>query len=163
MSELNFINKILFQKNNKSVLSKKIEKINEKDNISDDSPAVQSVNNIIKTGIINGASDIHIEPFKDSIIVRYRIDGLLSEFMKLSLNEHEAITIRIKIMADMDIAEKRVPQDGKFEFNLDQKYYDSRVSTVPTIYGEKIVIRILSKSEKILSLDSLGFDENSIN
>lgn len=164
MAELNFFNKILVQKNyNKFILgNKKDVNIYNEYNIND-SPNVKAVNNIITEGILKGASDIHIEPFKDTVLVRYRIDGLLNEVTNIPVSKYEAIIIRLKIMANMDIAEKRIPQDGKFELNINDKYYDFRVSIIPTINGEKIVIRILCKNEKILSLDSLGFDNNNIN
>lgn len=135
------------------------------DNKFQNSPVVKAINYIIDKAIDEGASDMHIEPFQDSVTIRMRIDGIIGEYIKIPLNIYPLLCVRIKIMADMDIAEKRMPQDGKIKYVKQKLNYDLRVSTLPTIYGEKIVIRILYKDEGIKHLSNLGFlkeDENKI-
>ncbi|WP_333860397.1 GspE/PulE family protein [Clostridium sp.] len=135
------------------------------DNKFQNSPVVKAINYIIDKAIDEGASDLHIEPFQDSVTIRMRIDGIIGEYIKIPLNIYPLLCVRIKIMADMDIAEKRMPQDGKIKYVKQKLNYDLRVSTLPTIYGEKIVIRILYKDEGIKHLSNLGFlkeDENKI-
>jgi type IV pilus assembly protein PilB len=123
----------------------------------DRAPAVQLVNQLLSKAIRAKASDVHIEPQESYVAVRYRIDGLLREVMRLPLGVLNSLVSRIKIMAGMDIAEKRLPQDGRFQITLERRSIDFRVSTMPTVYGEKIVLRILDKANMFLSLDSLGF------
>jgi type IV pilus assembly protein PilB len=136
-------------------------------NISDISvesaPIVKLVNSIINQAIEANASDIHIEPVEDVVLVRFRIDGLLNLIMKIPNKFYQPINTRLKIMCRMDITEKRLPQDGSTDFISNNKSYDLRVSTLPIVYGEKIVIRILYKDEGIIPLNSLGFDDVSIN
>ncbi len=120
-------------------------------------PVVQLVNMIIERAVRERASDIHIEPFKNCVRIRYRIDGDLKEVMKPSKHTHSSIVTRIKIMTSMDIAENRNPQDGRVELFINEKPIDMRVSILPTIYGEKIVIRLLDKSNIITDIISLGF------
>jgi type IV pilus assembly protein PilB len=122
-------------------------------------PIVRLVNSIILQAIQQKASDIHIEPGEGVLRIRYRIDGDLREVMKPAKQTHGAIVARIKIMASMDIAERRVPQDGRIEFKLDKQEYDLRISSTPTIYGEKIVIRILDRSNFLKDKSDLGFSE----
>ncbi|MFZ7120648.1 MAG: GspE/PulE family protein [Eubacteriaceae bacterium] len=126
------------------------------DNISN-APVVRLVNNIIETGVRKKASDIHIEPFEDKIRVRMRIDGILLETMKLDIRTHNAIVSRIKILSDLNIAERRLPQDGAIVLKVDNREIDFRISILPTIYGEKVVIRILDQSQFNLNIDQLGF------
>ena len=129
---------------------------------SEDSPVVKLVNLLIYQAVRDGASDIHIEPFEKKIRVRYRQDGALHETLSPPRNMQSSIVSRIKIMADLDIAEKRKPQDGKFQLRLDGRNIDFRVSILPTIHGEKVVMRILDSSNLALSLDSLGFESKAL-
>lgn len=119
---------------------------------------VAEVNRIISNAVINRASDIHIEPLEKSVKLRYRIDGLLEERMILHKRMHLPILTRIKIISGMDIAERRIPQDGRVRLKVQGKLVDMRVSTYPTMHGEKVVIRLLTQ-ESILSLEDLGFSE----
>jgi type II secretory ATPase GspE/PulE/Tfp pilus assembly ATPase PilB-like protein len=112
---------------------------------------------IITQAVRERATDIHIEPRKTEIAVRYRVDGLLHNARLVPKHLHPAITSRLKIISGMNIAERRVPQDGRIPLNVDGKEIDLRVSTLPTIFGEKIVMRILDKSSTLLSLSQLGF------
>nr|WP_236884046.1 ATPase, T2SS/T4P/T4SS family [Clostridium botulinum] len=119
-------------------------------------PIIKLTDSIIEEAVWRKASDIHIEPFKDFALIRFRIDGILIEFKKISKKIYTSICTRIKIMSYMNIAEKNIPQDGKIQNNY-RENNDFRVSTLPTVYGEKLVIRILYKNEKIADLKSLGF------
>ncbi|MBO0554432.1 type II/IV secretion system protein [Clostridium botulinum] len=119
-------------------------------------PIIKLTDSIIEEAVWRKASDIHIEPFKDFALIRFRIDGILIEFKKISKKIYMSICTRIKLMSYMNIAEKNIPQDGKIQNNY-RENNDFRVSTLPTVYGEKLVIRILYKNEKISDLNSLGF------
>lgn len=123
------------------------------------SPVIKLTNTILEQGINYKASDIHIEPLEDIVRVRYRLDGYLLDDFTLPKEIYSSICSRIKLQANMDIAEKRLPQDGKIAFKYQGEIKDLRVSTLPIIYGEKIVIRILYKSNKLISLKALGFDD----
>lgn len=125
-------------------------------------PVVKLVNSIVGQAIKMNASDIHIEPFESSVRVRYRIDGDLQEIMKFSIKSHMAIVTRVKIMGKMDIAERRVPQDGRVETELEGKEVDMRISTLPTVYGEKIVIRLLDRNGFSFSKEDLGFEDREL-
>ncbi|WP_084667137.1 GspE/PulE family protein [Thermanaeromonas toyohensis] len=120
-------------------------------------PAVQLVNKLIAQAVRSRASDIHIEPQEGYVRVRFRIDGLLREVLRLPLGVLSSLISRIKIMGGMDIAEKRLPQDGRFQVTLEKRSIDLRVSSMPTVYGEKVVLRILDKATMLLPLDALGF------
>lgn len=120
-------------------------------------PVVKLVNSIISQAIKSRSSDIHFEPFQDEIRVRFRIDGDLQEIMKLPKKSLSAIVTRIKIMGKMDIAEKRLPQDGRVESIFDDREVDMRISTLPTAYGEKVVVRLLDRSNFLYSKKELGF------
>lgn len=142
-----------------------VENINELDdetlNEINNAPVVRLINTIIGQAVKTRASDIHIEPFENNLRVRYRIDGELQEIMTPAKTAHSAIVTRIKIMGKMDIAEKRVPQDGRVETVIDGKDIDLRISVLPTVYGEKIVIRLLDRSNFLATKKQLGFtDEN---
>ncbi len=127
--------------------------------ISDeDSPVVKLVNKLILDACNTGASDIHIEPFEKKVIVRYRKDGAMYEAMTLPKRMQNNITSRIKIMSKLDIAEKRKPQDGKFQMKIAHKAIDFRVSILPVVWGEKTVFRILDSSNLALDIKSLGFE-----
>jgi type IV pilus assembly protein PilB len=122
------------------------------------SPIVKLVNKIILDACNSGASDIHIEPFEKRVLVRYRKDGAMSEAMTLPKRMQNNITSRIKIMSKLDIAEKRKPQDGKFQMKIGNKAVDFRVSILPVVWGEKTVFRILDSSNLALDIKSLGFE-----
>ncbi len=131
--------------------------------ISDeDSPIVKLVNKMILDACNTGASDIHIEPFEKKVIVRYRKDGCLAEAMILPKRMQNNITSRIKIMSKLDIAEKRRPQDGKFQMKIGNKAIDFRVSILPVVWGEKTVFRVLDSSNLALDIKSLGFEPRSM-
>ncbi|MDF2592891.1 MAG: type secretion system protein GspE [Clostridia bacterium] len=119
-------------------------------------PVVKLVNSIISQAVKMRASDIHIEPFESILRVRYRIDGELQEIVSPSKAAHSALVTRIKIMGKMDIAEKRVPQDGRIETDIDGREIDMRISSLPTVYGEKIVIRLLDRSNFLTNKSNLG-------
>ena len=107
------------------------------------------------------ASDIHIEPFEDTLRVRYRIDGILYDQEAPPRRLQAAVTSRVKLMADMNIAERRLPQDGRIRVTLARPRVDIRVSTVPTVHGESIVMRLLDRSTVFLPLEKLGFSRAS--
>ncbi|MEI6631721.1 MAG: ATPase, T2SS/T4P/T4SS family [bacterium] len=125
---------------------------------AEEAPVVKLVDLIIRQAIEEHASDIHIEPYKDRISLRYRIDGKLYEIPPPAKHLHLPIISRIKILSKLDIAEKRLPQDGAFMVRMEDRPIDLRVSTIPTIYGEKIVLRILDRSAVVLDIGQLGFD-----
>lgn len=120
-------------------------------------PAVRLVNLIFNQAVRAGASDIHIEPQEKSTRVRLRIDGVLHDSMQPPKRLHASLVSRIKVMANMDIAERRVPQDGRVSLKIEEKAVDVRVATLPTAYGEKVTMRLLNRSGKLLSLEELGF------
>ena len=124
--------------------------------LSGEAPVVRLSNLIISRGITDKASDIHIEPAKDCLRIRYRVDGILQDGMTLPKKAQASITSRIKIMADMDISEKRAPQDGRISATVEGRPYDFRVSTLPAVFGEKIVMRVLDKSNISVGLNKLG-------
>ena len=124
--------------------------------LSGEAPIVRLANMIITRGITDKASDIHVEPAKDCLRIRYRVDGILIDGMQLPKKTQASITSRFKIMADMDIAEKRAPQDGRISATIEGKPYDFRVSTLPAVFGEKIVMRVLDKSNISVGLNKLG-------
>ena len=129
---------------------------------AEEAPVVKLTDLIIRQAIEERASDIHIEPFKDKISLRYRIDGKLYEIPPPAKHLHLPIISRIKILSKLDIAEKRLPQDGAFFVKLEDRIIDLRISTIPTIYGEKVVLRILDRSNVILDLNQLGFDTKQL-
>ncbi len=129
---------------------------------TDQAPVVKLVNLIIIHGIRGKASDIHIEPMEKYVRVRYRYDGVLQESIRPPKKMQNLIASRIKIMAGLDIAEKRKPQDGKFQLRIEGRQIDFRISTLPTIFGEKVVMRILDSSNLTLKLDALGFEEKAL-
>ncbi len=127
-----------------------------------DAPIVKLVNSLIADAVRKGASDIHIEPYEKTMRVRFRIDGALQEMMAPPYKFKAAITSRLKIMADLDIAERRVPQDGRIKIKVVNRTIDLRVSSLPTIFGEKIVMRILDKTNLNVDLEKLGFEPNAM-
>lgn len=124
-----------------------------------DAPVIKLCDSILKDAINRGASDIHIEPFAKTVFIRFRIDGKLQKIDELSTQLYPAMLARYKIMSELNIAERRIPQDGKISLDVEGASYDFRVSTVPTIHGEKIVIRIYSKSFSSNDISSLGFSD----
>lgn len=126
-------------------------------------PVVRLVDSIIRQGVKAMASDIHIEPFEDCVRVRFRVDGELQEIMTPQKSTHSAIVTRIKIMGNMNIAEHRVPQDGRVEINVDGREIDLRLSALPTVFGEKIVIRLLDRSGFLIERSSLGLSKENSN
>lgn len=125
--------------------------------ISEDSPIAQTINLLLEFAIRSHASDVHIEPREDYVQVRYRVDGILKEVNRLPRNVLGSLVSRIKILANLKIDEKRVPQDGRFKIIVSGRQYALRVSTLPIIDGEKIVMRILDESNQAVSLDELGY------
>ncbi len=128
----------------------------------DDSPVVKFVNAMIYQAAKERASDIHVEAYERRVVVKFRADGALHEVFSPPKKMHNAIISRIKIMSALDIAERRKPQDGKFQMRIDGRQIDFRVSILPTIHGEKAVMRLLDGSNLQLSLDSLGFEEKAL-
>ena len=124
-----------------------------------DKPLVKLVDSIISEAIRKGASDIHIETYEKKIRVRYRIDGSLLEMSPLPFKYRAAIVSRVKIMADLDISERRLPQDGRIKIKIGDRAVDLRVSVLPTIFGEKVVMRILDPKSLMVDLTNLGFPE----
>ena len=124
----------------------------------DDAPVVKLINGIMTDAVMRGASDIHIEPYEKEIRVRYRIDGALHEIMKPPMKMKAALTSRVKILASLNIAERRVPQDGRIKLKMKNKVVDFRVSTLPVIFGEKIVMRILDQGNLTLDLEKFGME-----
>ena len=126
----------------------------------DDTPVVKFCNKVLVDAIRKGASDIHFEPYETEYRVRLRIDGILKTVKRVPVKLHQRIAARIKVMAQLDIAEKRVPQDGRIKLNLSKtKQIDFRVSTLPTLFGEKVVMRILDGSAAKLGIDKLGYEQ----
>jgi type IV pilus assembly protein PilB len=140
----------------------KDEGVNLSDITAEEAPVVKLVNSLLADAIKKGASDIHIEPFERQLRVRFRIDGMLYEMMSPPLRMKSAIISRLKILAELDIAERRVPQDGRIRLRMFNKNIDLRVSSLPTVFGEKIVMRILDKSNLNIDLTKLGFDANAL-
>jgi type IV pilus assembly protein PilB len=141
-----------------------VEEKEEKETLKEiDAPIVKLTNGILMNAIKSKASDIHIEPAEDVVRVRYRIDGILHPVLKLPVKIKNAVTSRLKILANLDISERRLPQDGRIKLKFENREIDFRVSTLPTLFGEKIVMRLLDKSNLQLDLTKLGFDEKPLN
>ena len=129
----------------------------------EEAPVVKLVNLTLTDAIKKGASDIHIEPYEKAFRVRYRIDGILQEVMKPPMKLKNAIVSRVKIMSNLDIAERRLPQDGRIKLKMSKnKEMDYRVSVLPTLFGEKVVLRLLDKSNLQLDMTKLGFEEKAL-
>jgi len=127
----------------------------------EEAPIVKLVNLLITQAVNERASDIHVEPHERDVRIRYRIDGVLHEVMRSPKSIQSGVISRLKIMADINIAERRIPQDGRVGLVVGGKAIDLRVATLPTVYGEKVVIRILDKSSVLLNLQDLGFSEHN--
>ena len=127
-----------------------------------EAPVIKFVNLMFSKAAKNRASDIHIEPYQQELAIRFRVDGLLYPMFSPPKRLHPAITSRIKVMAGLNIAEKRVPQDGRIEIRVGDKNIDIRISTLPTVYGERIVLRLLDKSSRMFELHELGMPEDRL-
>lgn len=130
---------------------------------ADETPVIKLVNMMITQAVKDGASDIHVEPDEKATRIRYRVDGILHEVMNPPKHLQSGISSRIKILASLDISEKRVPQDGRLNMNVGEKSLDIRVSTLPTIFGEKVVMRLLDKGAILPSLEEIGFSTAALN
>ena len=142
-------------------LSDDEEDVNHLRDLASEAPVIRLVNLLINRAVEQRSSDIHIEPFENELKVRYRIDGVLHDVETPARRLQAAIVSRIKIMAKLNIAERRLPQDGRIKLRLMGKEVDLRVSTLPTLYGESVVLRILDRSSIVVNLDSLGFPEDT--
>ena len=131
---------------------------------ADDPPVVKVVNYVLSRAAADGASDIHVEAYEDRTRVRYRIDGLLFDLLEVPRSLHLAVVSRLKIISRLDIAERRLPQDGSFASHIHDREIDFRVSTLPTIYGEKVVLRLLEKEAVVqhYTLENLGFEPEQL-
>lgn len=129
---------------------------------TDEAPIIKLVNSVIAQSVDDSASDIHFEPQAKELMIRFRVDGVLHEIMSIPRRMQAGVTSRLKIMAELDIAERRVPQDGRIGLMVGGKPIDMRVATLPTVYGEKVVMRLLDKSNVMLDLEDLGFSEKAL-
>lgn len=129
---------------------------------SDEAPIIRFVNSLITQGYKERASDIHIEPFESKLMIRYRIDGILYNVLNPPLKAHAGIVSRIKIMSQLNIAEKRLPQDGRLRVRIAGQDIDVRVSTLPTAFGERLVLRLLDKASSVLTLEEVGLKETQL-
>src|SRR5665648_524227 len=129
---------------------------------TDEAPIIKLVNSVIAQSVDDSASAIHFEPQAKELMIRFRIDGVLHEIMSIPRRMQAGVTSRLKIMAELDIAERRVPQDGRIGLMVGGKPIDMRVATLPTVYGEKVVMRLLDKSNVMLDLEDLGFSEKAL-
>ncbi|MCH8156525.1 MAG: type II secretion system ATPase GspE [Nitrospinae bacterium] len=158
-----------------SVMGRMVESIGEEENgaaeaedaehirdMASEAPVIKLVNHIISKAVDMGASDIHVEPFAEDLILRYRIDGILHEFEAPPKRLNSPLCTRIKIMAKLDISERRLPQDGRIRLKVHGKDVDMRVSTLPTLYGESVVIRILDRGNLSVNLEDMGFPKKEL-
>jgi type IV pilus assembly protein PilB len=130
--------------------------------MGEEAPVIRIVNNFISQAIVEDASDIHVEPMENSLRIRYRVDGILHEKQSLPKSIQPGVVTRLKIISNMDIAERRVPQDGRLSLKFEGRPIDFRVSSIPSIFGEKVVLRILDRTASIKPLDQLGFSEYNL-
>lgn len=138
------------------------EMLKEKGKFVEETPVTKMVAVILKHAVSGKASDVHIEPLRDKLRVRFRVDGVLYTSLFLPIGVHDAIVSRIKILTDMKLDEKRKPQDGRFEATIENREIDFRVSTLPTFFGEKVVMRVLDKKGGVKSLGDIGLSENNL-
>jgi len=143
-------------------LSREIEEVGDLLESEDDAPVIRLVNTLISQALKDRASDIHIEPFESEVTVRFRVDGVLHAIVHPPKGVQAAITSRIKVMADLDIAEKRHPQDGRFRVKIAGREVDVRVSVLPTAHGERVVMRLLDRGARMLTLKELGMSEDKL-
>ncbi len=127
--------------------------------IQSDAPAIKLINTLILEAVRSNASDIHIEPYENHFTVRFRIDGSLTDIVNPPAGLQSSLVSRIKVMAGLDIAEKRLPQDGRIQLKVSNRNVDVRVSVIPTLYGERVVLRLLDKSLKLFDINEVGIDE----
>ncbi|RME84921.1 MAG: type II secretion system protein GspE, partial [Zetaproteobacteria bacterium] len=139
-----------------------IEELKDLLDVEEDAPAIRLVNTLLAQALRERASDIHIEPYAQHLDVRFRIDGVLHKIVEAPKSAHAAIASRIKVMAGLDIAEKRRPQDGRFRVRVAGRNVDVRVSVLPTAFGERIVLRLLDLSARMLTLEELGMAEDHL-
>ena len=132
------------------------------DQMAAGSPVINLVNSLIQRAVQDGASDIHIEPFRTQTRIRYRIDGLLYEFQAPRIELHAPMVSRLKVMANLDISERRLPQDGRIQVHTQGRSVDLRFSSLPGLFGEKVVLRVLDKGNAILDLNKLGMVEKNL-
>lgn len=138
--------------------------LNDLEKSTEEAPVIKLVNYVLTDSMRRGASDIHVEPYEKDLRVRYRIDGVLYDILRPPLKLKNAISSRIKVMANLDIAERRLPQDGRIRVKIgNNKDIEYRVSVIPTLFGEKVVMRILDKGSLQLDLTKLGFEEDQLN
>src|SRR5262249_44212762 len=130
--------------------------------LASEGPVIRLVNQLVTRAVESRASDIHIEPFQNRLVVRYRVDGVLREAAAPPARLRAAVISRIKIMAKLNIAERRLPQDGRIRLAVHGREFDLRVSTVPTLHGESVVMRILDRTSLVHDLAALGFLEDMI-
>src|SRR5208283_4067734 len=159
------INRLIEEIGDKSgleFLKEEEEDIGHLKDLASEAPIIKLVNMVITRAVESRSSDIHIEPFEDELKIRYRIDGVLHEIESLPKNLQAAILSRIKIMAKLNIAEKRLPQDGRIKLKVGEKEVDLRVSTIPVLHGEGVVMRILQKEGVTIDLDLLGFSAQNL-
>jgi len=150
------------EEDSSAIISEIEEKADLLDDISD-APIIKLVNHIISQSVKARASDIHMEPYQDSFKVRYRVDGILYDLLSPPKWVQPALISRIKVMAKMNIAEKRLPQDGRFDVKIGNQEIDVRISTIPTSFGERVVLRLLAKSASLISLSDLGIASDKLN
>ncbi len=132
------------------------------DELAAESPVINMVNSIIQRAVLDKVSDIHIEPSQKNCRIRFRIDGLLYEVMKPRMDLHPALVSRLKVMANLDIAERRLPQDGRIQVHTQGRSVDLRFSSLPGMHGEKVVLRVLDKNQSILDIDKLGMQAANV-
>ena len=144
------------------VLEEEDREISLGEDLAHEAPVIRLVNYIIADALSKRASDIHIEPYEKRFRVRFRIDGVLYDQMDIPIRLKEAVVARVKIMSNLDIMERRVPQDGRIKVRVKGEEVDLRVSTVPTVFGEKVVMRLLSKSGLVFDLTQLGFEKDQL-
>ncbi|MGW8180793.1 MAG: GspE/PulE family protein, partial [bacterium] len=130
--------------------------------VAAEAPIIKLVNGVISQGVDDRASDLHFEPQEKELVVRFRVDGVLHEIMSVPKRMQAGVISRLKVMADIDIAERRIPQDGRIGLTVGGKPIDIRVASMPTVYGEKIVLRLLDKSSVMLGLADLGFADRAL-
>lgn len=144
------------------ILSENFEETRDIMDMANEAPIIRLVNTVIRQAVTDRASDIHIEPYEKDIAIRFRVDGILYKMFNPPKRYQAAITSRIKIMANLNIAENRLPQDGRIQLKISGKDIDIRVSVFPTYWGERVVLRILNKTDMNFSLDNLGFDTETL-
>lgn len=144
---------------NESFQNRELEELEIEEEGDDDTPIINLLNRLISRAYTTNASDVHIEPFEQKTVVRMRIDGVIVEYVTLQKSLHASLIARIKILGDMDIAERRVPQDGHFRSKIEEEYVNIRVSVIPTVFGEKAVLRLLAGNSNIDYPSTFGMEE----